>query len=60
MKPSEDEVSADVKSNEKGTSNSVTRNTVQRIGRPPAWSGEKGSISDLTKLYKEQSNEKNK
>ncbi|XP_031827067.1 snustorr snarlik [Nomia melanderi] len=60
MKPSEDEVLTETKSKEKGTSNSANRNTVLRIGRPPSSSGEKSSISDLTKLYKEQSNEKSK
>ncbi|XP_076663020.1 snustorr snarlik [Andrena cerasifolii] len=36
----------------------VEKKTVQRIGRPPQSNGRKGTISDLTKLYKPQSDKK--
>ncbi|XP_015430260.1 PREDICTED: uncharacterized protein LOC107186831 [Dufourea novaeangliae] len=59
VKSSEDEASTEEISNEKGFSNSSQNNTVQRIGRPLPGSGGKGTISDLTKLYKQQSDKKN-
>ncbi|XP_078050023.1 snustorr snarlik [Augochlora pura] len=57
VKSSEDEASIEDISNEKSPPSPAKKKTVQRIGRPPNYNG--GSIADLKKLYKEQSDQKN-
>ncbi|XP_033338473.2 snustorr snarlik [Megalopta genalis] len=59
-KSSEDEASVEDISNEKSPPSPAKKKTVQRIGRPSSsYNGGTGSIADLKKLYKEQSDQKN-